>query len=232
MLGEHVLAAQATSWAIVTKARLGLLDQARASLAAVPQPRAARAEIRNAAAAVAVESGEPQAALDELCDVLAGRLPLIHDFVLIEALLLAARAHLMLGNERETIAALEKALTLAEGERLLWPFAMTGASKVLAKLPRHMTAHAALLLEIGDVLAGLSPRNNGHAIPAAGELSATELRVLRYLPTNLSRPNIARELYVSVNTVNTHVRNIYSKLGAANRTEAVKRARELRLLAH
>lgn len=64
------------------------------------------------------------------------------------------------------------------------------------------------------------------------ELSKTELRVLRYLPTNLTRPDIARELYVSVNTVNTHVRNIYSKLDAGSRAEAVERARELCLLAH
>jgi len=54
--------------------------------------------------------------------------------------------------------------------------------------------------------------------------------VLRYLPTNLSRSEIARELYVSVNTVNTHVRNIYAKLGARDRSAAVRRARELRLL--
>ena len=38
--------------------------------------------------------------------------------------------------------------------------------------------------------------------------------MLRYLPTNMTRPEIARELYVSINTVNTHIRNIYSKLGA------------------
>jgi LuxR family maltose regulon positive regulatory protein len=54
--------------------------------------------------------------------------------------------------------------------------------------------------------------------------------VLRYLPTNLTRPDIARELYVSVNTVNTHIRNIYSKLDARDRSSAVGRARELRLL--
>ena len=54
--------------------------------------------------------------------------------------------------------------------------------------------------------------------------------MLRYLPTNLTRPEIARELYVSVNTVNTHIRNIYSKLGARDRSAAVSRARELRLL--
>ncbi|HEY2476169.1 MAG TPA: LuxR C-terminal-related transcriptional regulator [Candidatus Cybelea sp.] len=232
MLGEHVLAAQATGWAIATKARLGLLDDARSMLAAVPPPRAAAADIRNAAAAIALEAGEPEAALAELRDVLDGRMPLIHDFVLVEAQLLAARAHLALDNKPEMISSVEKALALAERERLLWPFAMTGAREVLAKVPRHMTAHAALLFEIVDILDGLSPRGNGPSTPAGGELSATELRVLRYLPTNLSRSDIARELYVSVNTVNTHVRNIYSKLGAASRTEAVERARQLRLLAH
>ena len=62
------------------------------------------------------------------------------------------------------------------------------------------------------------------------ELSPSELRVLRFLPTNLTRPEIAGELYVSINTVNTHIRSIYSKLGARDRSSAVQRARELRLL--
>ena len=57
-----------------------------------------------------------------------------------------------------------------------------------------------------------------------------ELTVLRYLPTNLSRPRIATELSVSVNTVSTHIRDIYAKLGADGRSSAVHRARELRLL--
>ena len=54
--------------------------------------------------------------------------------------------------------------------------------------------------------------------------------MLRYLPTNLSRPEIASELSVSVNTVNTHIRNLYTKLQARDRSSAVQRARELRLL--
>jgi DNA-binding NarL/FixJ family response regulator len=59
----------------------------------------------------------------------------------------------------------------------------------------------------------------------------SELRVLRYLPTNLSRPQIAGELFVSLNTVNTHVHNIYAKLQVRDRSAAVQRARDLRLLA-
>ena len=62
-----------------------------------------------------------------------------------------------------------------------------------------------------------------------GAAQPDELRVLRYLPTNLSRPEIAGELCVSVNTVNTHIRNIYAKLQAPS-TAAVQRARRLRLI--
>jgi LuxR family transcriptional regulator, maltose regulon positive regulatory protein len=55
--------------------------------------------------------------------------------------------------------------------------------------------------------------------------------VLRYLPTNLSRHEIAAELPVAVNTVSTHIRSIYAKLQVSHRSSAVQRARELRLLA-
>ena len=62
------------------------------------------------------------------------------------------------------------------------------------------------------------------------ELSRSELRVLRYLPTNLTRRELADELSVSVHTIDSHIRRIYTKLGAADRTAAVERGRELRLL--
>ena len=68
-------------------------------------------------------------------------------------------------------------------------------------------------------------------MPPADQLSPGELRVLRYLPTNLSRPEIADELSVSLNTVSTHLRRIYAKLQVSDRSSAVQRARELRLLA-
>ena len=66
--------------------------------------------------------------------------------------------------------------------------------------------------------------------PPLQELTGTELRVLRFLPTNLSRSEIARELYLSVNTANTDVRGIYAELDARDRSTTVERARELRLL--
>jgi LuxR family maltose regulon positive regulatory protein len=56
--------------------------------------------------------------------------------------------------------------------------------------------------------------------------------VLGYLPSHLTRPEIAQALHVSINTVNTHIRNIYAKLGARDRSAAVQRGRQLRLLSH
>ena len=149
-----------------------------------------------------------------------------------EAHLLAGFAHRQLGDQRAANQAAERALALAESDRLVLPFAMTGSRELLEALPRHQTAHAALLADILDVLRGASPAARHRSwLPPAEELSPGELRVLRYLPTNLSRPEIAGELSVSVNTVSTHLRSIYAKLQVRDRSSAVRRARELRLLA-
>ena len=61
------------------------------------------------------------------------------------------------------------------------------------------------------------------------ELSSRELDVLRLLRSELSGPDIARELLVSLNTLRTHTKNIYAKLGVNNRREAIRRAAELGL---
>jgi len=146
--------------------------------------------------------------------------------------LLAGLAHLQLGDQHAANQAAERALALAEADRLVLPFAITGSAELLEALPHHATAHAALLTDVLDVLHGssLAAAKEKSASPPAEELSPGELRVLRYLPTNLSRLEIAGELSVSVNTVNTHVRNIYAKLQVGDRSSAVQRARELRLL--
>jgi LuxR family transcriptional regulator, maltose regulon positive regulatory protein len=106
-------------------------------------------------------------------------------------------------------------LALAEPDRLVLPFAMTGSRELLEAMPRHETAHAALLTDILDVIRGSSPvRGVQSSSPQAEGLSPGELRVLGYLPTNLSGPEIASEPSVSVNTGNTHIRNVCAKLGA------------------
>jgi LuxR family transcriptional regulator, maltose regulon positive regulatory protein len=92
--------------------------------------------------------------------------------------------------------------------------------------------HASLLADIQARLAGAAPKPPTSPRPLLDALSDSELRVLRYLPTNLTAPEIARELYVSPNTVKTHIRNLYSKLGTHRRSAAVESARALGLLAH
>jgi LuxR family maltose regulon positive regulatory protein len=230
LLGSHVLANQVTGWLLVTRAGLGLTGEARAAYASLDADRAGAGEIRNGCAAVFLADGDPAAALDVLRDVLDGTAPVIGYLPVVEAHVLAARAHRDLGDRRAANRAVEAALSLAEPDGVVLPFVMMGAGELLDGLPRHETAHAALIGDVLDVVRGASVPAENDPAPAAESLSPTELRVLRYLPTNLSRPEIAGQLSVSVNTVNTHIRNIYAKLQAPNRSAAVQRARRLRLL--
>jgi LuxR family transcriptional regulator, maltose regulon positive regulatory protein len=94
---------------------------------------------------------------------------------------------------------------------------------------RDRTAHATPLSTILDVLAG-SSRAAEAPPPLLDPLSDAELRVVRYLPTNLKASEIGAELRVSANTVRTQLRRIYVKLDAHSRSEAVARARQLGLL--
>ena len=205
--------------------------EARAALAALDDEQASAGEIGNAHAVICLAEGDPAGALGALRDVLDGTAPVIGSVTVVEAQLLAGLAYRALGDQRAANQSAERALALAEADRLMLPFAMTGSRELLEALPRHQTAHAALLTDILDLLNGSSASaGDQHPAPGAEELSPGELRVLRYLPTNLSRPQIATELSVSVNTVSTHIRSIYAKLGADDRSAAVHRARELRLL--
>jgi len=230
--GSHALASQVTGWLLATQARLGRPGEARAALAAVDDERAGSGEIRNACAVICLAEGDPAGALGALQHVLDGTAPVIGYVTVVEAHLLAGLAHRELGDQRAANQAAERALALAESDRLVLPFAMTFSAELLEALPRRQTAHAALLTDILDILHGSSAAaGNQPPLLDAEELSPGELRVLRYLPSNLSRPQIAGELSVSLNTVSTHLRSIYAKLQVRDRSSAVQRARELRLLA-
>jgi len=235
LAGSHALASQVTGWLLATQARLGMTGEAGAALAALAaldDDRAVSGEIGNARAVICLADGDPDGALAAVRDVLDGIAPVIGYVTVVEAYLLAGLACRELGDQRAANQAAERALALAEADRLVLPFAMTGSRELLAALPRHETAHAALLADILDVLRGASPAATDLPVPSRGEeISAGELKVLRYLPTNLSRHEIAAELSVSVNTVSTHIRSIYAKLQVSDRSSAVQRARELRMLA-
>jgi LuxR family maltose regulon positive regulatory protein len=227
LTGSHALAPLIAGWLGSAQARLGMPDAARATLAAFPIEADHKGAIANAYALIYLTEGNPASALEMLQESPATQ-PV---FNRVETHLLAGIAHLQLGDRSAAADAAEAALTSAEPDRLIFPFAMTGAAELLDVVPHHGTSHGALLADILDLLQGGSEgRADGALPPAQADLSPSELRVLRFLPTNLTRPEIARELYVSVNTVNTHIRNIYLKLGARDRSAAVERARGLRLL--
>ena len=219
---------------MAAQARAGRVGEARASLAVIDDDLANTSEIGNARAVIHLADGAPAQALGALQGVVDGTAPVtpvIGYATVVEAHLLAGLAHRQLGDQHAANEAAERALALAEPDQLVLPFAMTGSRELLEAMPQHATAHAALLTDILDLIRGASPARGGQSSsPETPRLTPGELRVLRYLPTNLSRPAIASELSVSVHTVNTHIRNIYAKLGAQNRSSAVQRARELRLL--
>jgi LuxR family maltose regulon positive regulatory protein len=227
----HILATVIAEWLVATQARLEMWDAARATLDGLSTEQARMNGAVLARALISLAEGDSATALAVLGD---------HDFMpppgfppygLVEAHVITGLAHLGLGDRRAAAAAAEAALAAAEPDRLIFPFAMNDAAPLLATLPGHETAHGAFLADIIDVLQGAPlPDSEREELWRAEELSPSELRALRYLPTNLTRPEIAQELYVSVNTVNTHIRNIYAKLGVRDRSSAVQRARQLRLL--
>ncbi|MFD3583448.1 LuxR C-terminal-related transcriptional regulator [Streptomyces sp. NPDC058683] len=231
MVGEHALTTRVIAWEIATRARLGLVDQAQAALETVDERQAAVGEIRNTAAVIRLAEQDPASARRELRAVLDGTAHVNSYLTRVEAQLLDALACRDLGEEHATHAAVDRALHLAEPDRLILPFVMTGAWELLKTLPPQGTSHAAMVTDVLDAVHGSArTRADRAAREPAPALSPSELRVLRYLPTNLSRPEIATELSVSVNTVSTHIRRIYAKLGATDRSAAVQRSRELRLL--
>jgi LuxR family maltose regulon positive regulatory protein len=228
LTGVHIAAPVIAEWL----ACLGMPDEARATLEEFSAEHEWIDAVDLAQAAISLAEGDPAAALAVLGDV--QRLappPGAPAYAPVEGHLLAGLAYLALNDRNAAAVEAEAALAAAEPDRLIFPFAMNNTRDLLDALPRHQTAHSALLADIIDLGRGIpGTRINGERLQP-GKLSATELRVLRFLPTNLTRPEIARALDVSVNTVNTHIRSIYAKLGASDRNSAVRHARELRLIA-
>ena len=233
LVTPHTLAPRLRSHLLQTLVRTGEIQRVDQTLADLDGAERGRGEIRLAEASLRLAQDDPTAAVTVLAPVIDGSvvMPNAHLWE-VQAFLLQAIAGDALGDAGAARRALEQALDRAAPEGLLFPFLYDPEPGLLDRHRRGGTAHAGLIAEILNVLAGQKPGS-----PPAGPqhlrepLSHAEARVLRYLPTKLSVPEIAGELYLSVNTVKTHMRHLYDKLGVHRRHEAVEQARALGLLA-
>jgi LuxR family maltose regulon positive regulatory protein len=139
------------------------------------------------------------------------------------------------GRDATAIAAVGQAVGLAAGPAIVGPFLSTGSDR-LATIVRGVPitgGDAALLSELRERLgAGTSCRLSAapEPVPLVEAVTERELAVLAELPSMRSNEEIAAELFVSVNTVKSHLKHAYRKLGVANRRDAVARSRELGLI--
>jgi LuxR family transcriptional regulator, maltose regulon positive regulatory protein len=219
------------AWLVHALVCRGETERAERALAELGEQDRGRAEIRTAQAALQLARHDPHAASAALAPVLDGSAPVAWRVWQAQAFLLEAIAKDALGDPAAAGQALESALDLTEPDGALVLFLLHRASGLLERHAHDHTAHAALIAEIRSLLAGHAPTPRAAAQPPLEPLSDSEIRVLRYLPTNLSMPDIANELCVSHNTIRTHARHLYAKLGSHRRADTVARARALGLLA-
>jgi LuxR family maltose regulon positive regulatory protein len=156
----------------------------------------------------------------------------------LEILVLQAMALETHGRNDQALAALERALILGEPEGYVRTFIDEGPQ--MGRLLRRAVVQGIAVDYADKLLSALEEGATKAAAPLSGSkgarspvvepLSPREAEVLRLLTTPLSHAGMAEELVVSVNTVRSHVKSIYGKLGVHSRMEAVERARELDLL--
>jgi LuxR family maltose regulon positive regulatory protein len=244
LVTPHFLATPMRAHMVQALVLLGETGRAERFLADMDAGERGGGEMRNAAALLRLARHDPRGAAAVLAPVLDGSVR-VHPVWVVAAALLEATARDELGDPAAAGRAVERALDLAEPDLVLFPFLTYPVPALLERHARHCARHAALAAKIlsllparhegpggpGDVITGRAGGPGGSAPRPTEPLSQGETRVLRYLPTNLSAPEIARELSVSVNTVRTHIRHVCGKLGAHGRTEAVTQARALGLLA-
>lgn len=162
--------------------------------------------------------------------------------LMIDASIVQAMALQAQGKQDQALTALERALTLAKPGK--WVRIFVDEGPPMAELLKEVAAKGIEQGYDNELLAALNADSKlrqrararapssiiGPSPTLVESLSERELEVMRLLPSDLSSPEIARELYVSVNTVRSHIGHIYGKLGVHSREEAVQRAQELGLL--
>jgi LuxR family transcriptional regulator, maltose regulon positive regulatory protein len=211
--------------------RLGETDRAEQSFDEMDHDLRATPEMRVILTELRLAQNDPVGAAAAVAPIVDGVLAVPAPIFEILALLLEAIARDALRDSGAASRALERALDCAEPGGLLFPFLLHPAPDLLERQLRRRTTHAAVISEILNLLSGHTPAARAEDVePLREQLSESELRVLRYLPTNLPAPEIAGELFVSLNTIRTHQRHLYTMLGVHCRADGVKRARDLGLL--
>ena len=242
----------ATAVEIIARARSGgqlpeLLDQ-RLSIvesrawSAAGDVRAALAAARQAGSSpeAAVALAQARAAAGNSDDIPRQLTPVLAadsqlpDSARLQALLLSARLSYAADDTAHGRRSLESALRIAEREQLGLPLAMERdwLGPVLRRDPELADAHRSLLtLALGHQQLP-APVSAGNQAPVlvVEPLTERELEVLVHVSDMLNTVEVADKMYISVNTVKTHLRNIYRKLATSQRNEAVRRARQLQLI--
>ncbi len=226
----HTLGPQARSLSLHLLVRMGRTKEVEEALAAMSEDERRLGDVQIVVAALSLAKGDAEAALAELRPVVEGSAVTTNRFRLIDALVLFAISQDAAGDADGAGQTVERVLDLVEPDRAIVALLLNPAPALLERHARR-TAHGALLSEILTLMAGKKPPPAQDGAPLLEALSQSETRILRYLPTNLSVPEIADQTYLSANTVKTHMRHLYGKLGAHNRGQAVMRARVLGLLA-
>ena len=192
-------------------------------------------EVRVALSRAWLAAGDPGAARRTLAAVLEAPASEDSEPARLEAWLADALLSFRGDDDVRGRRSLEQALQLGEAEQRRFPFAVE-RSWLRAVLIRHpeLASRHRQLLGPGLAVPGVVPAQRDAAEPAApvivDQLSRREQDVLRRVGEMLDTADIAAEMYISVNTVKTHLKSIFRKLGASDRREAVRRARQLNLL--
>lgn len=227
--GPHALTASLWEWEARLLASTGRTEQARALLQ--PSGNGPRSSVATLAALAELQlaEGDAAGALATLRPCLDGSASPLFAYQTLETLLLDAVARQRLGDHDGAAASVERALRIAEPEgyrQVFWNLGVEVRALLMRQRDRG-SGHPQLLAELLETQAFAAPPS---AASPVEPLTDRERTVLRYLSSELSTRQIADELYVSVNTVRSHVRSVYRKLDASRRGDAVRRARHLRLL--
>lgn len=215
------------------RARLLLLaGHVAAASAALPSARDGAWLVAEVAdACVKLAAGAADEALDVLQAAARHEHRDVRSSTRIERMILEALAHTQLHDHTAARRVFEEALATAETTGHYRPFLEVGGGvkELLRDQVRAVTSQRETAKTVLDLLSGAraAPRP---AHPLLEPLSDRERAILRYLPTNLSNREIAGELFITTNTVKSHLRNIYRKLDVEDRRQAVTRAQELRLI--